>query len=61
LNRAPRWESGLDPRFPARGLLLWGMEDQMQQRDDEPLEKLYKPAEAWTALRISRPTFYRTG
>jgi hypothetical protein len=26
----------------------------MQQRDDEPLEKLYKPAEAWTALRISR-------
>jgi hypothetical protein len=33
----------------------------MQQRDDEPLEKLYKPAEAWTALRISRPTFYRTG
>ena len=31
----------------------------MLQRDDEPLEKLYKPAEAWAALRISRPTFYR--
>lgn len=31
----------------------------LKQRDDEPLEKLLKPEEAWTALRISRPSFYR--
>jgi len=29
------------------------------KRDNEPLEKLYKPEEAWTALHISRPSFYR--
>jgi excisionase family DNA binding protein len=35
------------------------MEDRMQQRDDERFERLYKAEEAWTTLRISRPTFYR--
>jgi len=30
-----------------------------KQRDDEGFEKLYKPEEAWTALTLSRPSFYR--
>jgi hypothetical protein len=31
----------------------------LKQRDDESFEKLYKPEEAWTALTLSRPSFYR--
>jgi excisionase family DNA binding protein len=31
----------------------------LKQREDGPFEKLLKPEEAWTTLRISRPTFYR--
>jgi excisionase family DNA binding protein len=31
----------------------------LKQQGDERFEKLFTPAEAWTALHISRPSFYR--